>query len=93
MINRRQSIAVYAFAKRMLTLFSSDETLLPRYVNVSINFRGLPLVEMALSRLKYMYFVLFAFMWRPIPPTAYSRLCSRDSAWVGVFIRSALSSA
>ena len=38
----------------------------------------------------YMYSVLFAFTWKPMPPAASSRLCSRDSAWVGVFARSAI---
>ena len=31
-----------------------------------------------------MYSVLYAFAWRPMPPAACSRLCSRDSAWVNV---------
>ena len=51
-------IAVHAFVKRILTLLSVDETLLPRHVNLSINFRGPPFwVEMAPSRLKLMYSV------------------------------------
>ena len=37
------SIGVHAFALHMLTSFSVDEILLPRYVNWSINFKGLPL--------------------------------------------------
>ena len=37
--------------------------------------------------------VLFAFMWRPMPHAACTRLCSRDSTWAGVFVRSARSSA
>ena len=37
--------------------------------------------------------VLFVFMWRSMAPAAGSRLCSRDSAWAGVFARSARSSA
>ena len=42
------SIAVHAFARRMLTSLSVDEMLLSRYVNRSTDFKGLPLkVEMA----------------------------------------------
>ena len=41
------SIVVHALTRCMLTLLSIDEMLLPRYVNWSTNFRGLPLtVEM-----------------------------------------------
>ena len=35
------SIAVHVFPMRMLTLLSIDEILLPRYMNGSINLRGL----------------------------------------------------
>ena len=88
------SIAVHAFAMSMLTLLSVDEILLPKYVNFSTDFKGLPLsVEMTLSRSKYMYSVLFGFTWKPMPPVAYSRLCSRNSASAGVFSKSAQSSA
>ena len=53
--------AVNAFTRCMLTSLSIDEILLPRYVNLSTNFRGLPLrVEMAPSHLKHIYSVLFA---------------------------------
>ena len=87
------SIAVYAFARRIVMSLSVDETLLLRYGNLSTNFRELPFrVEMSLSWLQHMYSVLSAFTWRPMPPAAYSRLCSRYSAWVGVFARSAMSS-
>ena len=49
------------------------------------NFRGLSFrVEMA---------ILFAFMWKPIPPAACSWLSRRDSACTGIFARSALSPA
>ena len=89
-----QSIAVYAFAWRILTSLSVDETLLPRYVKFSTNFRGPPFrVEMAPSRIKFMYSLLFEFTWRPMSPATYSRLCCWDSAWEGVFTRSAMSSA
>ena len=37
------SIAFYTFPKHMLTSFSVDVMLMPRYVNWSSNFRGLPL--------------------------------------------------
>ena len=57
------SIAVNAFTKRILTSLSVDEMLLPRYVNLSTNFRGLLFrVETAPSRLKHMCFISFAFM-------------------------------
>ena len=48
-----QLIAVHGFVRHILSL-SVDETLLPRYGNLSTNFRGPPFwVEMALSWLKY----------------------------------------
>ena len=37
------SIAIHSFAMCMLTSLSLDEVLLPEYVNLSINLRGLPL--------------------------------------------------
>ena len=77
------SMAVHTFMRHMLTRLSVDEILLPRYVILSINFRGLPLqVEMAPSHLKYMNSVLFAFTWRPLPPAACSRLCNRLIDWL-----------
>ena len=36
------SIAVHAFVSRVSTSFSIDETLLPRSVNLSTSFRGVP---------------------------------------------------
>ena len=88
------SIAVHIFAKCVLISLSVDEMLLLRYLNLSTNFRGLPLrVEMAPFCLKYMYSVLLAFTWSPVSPDAYSRLCSRNSTWVIPFVRSAKSSA
>ena len=42
------SIAVHAFASRILISFSVDETLLPSYVNLSTDFREPPFsVEMS----------------------------------------------
>ena len=38
----RLSIAVHAFASRVLMSVSVDETLLPRLMNLSISFRELP---------------------------------------------------
>ena len=38
------SIAVYAFAWRMLTSLLIDEIFMPRYGNLSANFRALPLM-------------------------------------------------
>ena len=61
-IINNQSIEVHTFAGRILTLLSVDEILLHRYVNLSTNFR----VEMAPSRLKHMYSVLFAFIPKPM---------------------------
>ena len=88
------SIAVHAFASRILISFSVDEALLPRYVNLFTNFREPPFsAEMSPSLLKHTYSVLSALRWRSMPLAARSRLCSRDSAWVGVFARSAMSSA
>ena len=55
-------VAFYAFAKGMLTSLSVDEILLPKYVNLSTNFRGLPLkVKIAPSHLKHMNSILFVF--------------------------------
>ena len=87
-------MAVHTFTRHMLTSLSVDEILLLWYVNLSTNFRGLPLkMEMAPSLLKHMYTVLFAFTWHSMPPAACSRLYSRDLACTGVFARSARSSA
>ena len=88
------SIAVHAFAWRILTSLSVDEILLLKYVNLSTNFRRPAFrVEIAPSHLKHMYSVLFTFTWRPMPLAACSRLCSKDSVWVGVFAISTISSA
>ena len=87
------SIAVHVFAKCILISLSEDEILLLRYMNLFTNFREPQWkVEMA-PWLKHVYSVLFTFTWRPMPPATGSRLCSRDSAWVSVFTRSAISSA
>ena len=57
------SKAVHAFARCMLTLLSVDRILLPWYVYLSINFKGLPFrVEVFPSCLKHMNSVLFAFL-------------------------------
>ena len=46
------SIAVHAFASRVLMSFSVDEMLLPRYVNLSASFREPPFnVEMSPSHI------------------------------------------
>ena len=86
------SMAVHALGRRILTSLSIDETLLPRYVKLSTNFRGSLLrVDMAPSCLNNS--ILLAFTWRPIPPAACFRLLSRDSASASVFARSIISSA
>ena len=52
MINSLSMVA-YAFTRHILTSLSVDEMLLPRYMNLSTNFRGLPFrVEMTPSWLK-----------------------------------------
>ena len=86
------SIVVHAFASRVYMSFSVDETLLPRHVNLSTNFRE-PLFRMETSPFLLKTHVLWAFTWRPMSPAVYFRQCSKDSAWVGVFARSAMSSA
>ena len=40
-----------------------------------------------------MYSVMPTLTWSLMHPAIYSRLCGRDSAWVGVFARSTMSSA
>ena len=51
-----QSIAVRTFSSRILISLSVNETLLPRYVDLSTNFRCSPLtMEIAPSRLQHMY--------------------------------------
>ena len=61
------SIAIHVFARHILLSLSIDETLLPRCVNLSINFSELQIrVVMSLSWLKQMYSALPAFTWRPM---------------------------
>ena len=80
-----QSIAVHTFASRILMSLSVDETLLPKYMNLSTNFREPSFrVEMFPFLLKLLY---SAFTRRPMPPDF-----SRDSIWIDVFVRSAMSS-
>ena len=87
------SIPVRVFASWILTPVSLDEVQLPRYLNFSTNFRGLPRRVRVTPRWKHMYTVLITFRYMLMPPAACSRLRSRDSAWVSVFTRSAMSSA
>ena len=83
------STAVHAFTSHLLISFSTDETLLLRYVNLFTSFREQPFsVEMSLFWLQHMYSVLSALTWRPMLPAVCSRLCSSDSAWIGIFTRS-----
>ena len=87
------SIVVHVFAPRVLMSVSFDETLLPRLVNLSTSFRELPFsVEMSPDGLKYIYSVLCALTGSPMPAAVRSRLCSRVSARVDAFARSAMSS-
>ena len=77
---------VHAFAIHTLTSFSVHMTLPPMYVNLSTSFRELSFsVPMSPLWAKHMYSILSTFTWRPMPPAACSRLCRRDSVWVGVF--------
>ena len=68
-------ITVHTFTRHMLTSFSVDEMLLPMYMNLSNNFKGLTLkVEMAHFRSKHMNSVLLAFMCKAMPPAALLEL-------------------
>ena len=89
-----QLIAVYAFARCILTSLSVDETLLPMYMNLSTNFKISPFrVEMAPSWLKCMNSVLFAFTLRSMSPAACPRLQQGlQQAREGLFSRRAISS-
>ena len=88
-------ITIHAFASYILISFSVDEMLFPRYENLSTSFRESPFsVEMSFwFWLNHTYSILSALTWRPMPPAAFSRLCSRDLTWLGEFARSAMSSA
>ena len=86
------SIAVHAFVSRVSMSFSVDETLLPRYENLSTSFREVPSnVEMSPAWLKHIYSVLSALTWKPVPAAARSKLYSSVSAWLGVFASIAMS--
>ena len=64
-------ITIHTFTRCILMSLLVDEMLLSRYVNLSTNFRELPIrVEMS-PWLKHMYSVLSAFTWRPMPPAAW----------------------
>ena len=60
------TIAVHAFARNILTSLSTDETWLPRDVNLSSNFWGPPFTMQTTPRLKLMYSVLSASTWKSI---------------------------
>ena len=90
MIRMYLSIAVHAFAKRMLMSLSVDVILLPSYVNLFTNFRDfLRRAEVTPACLKHMHFVSFAFTWTTMSPAACSWLWCKCSARTGVFARSA----
>ena len=62
---RSLSLAIHCFAMRVLASLLVDVILLSTYVNCFIDFKSLLFnVEMALSCLKYMKCILFAFTWR-----------------------------
>ena len=79
-----QSIAFYTLSMFMMTLFSVDEMLLPRYIQWSTNFR----VFFLLMRRRYHRHensVLSEFRQRPMPLTVCFRLCRRYSTLTVVF--------
>ena len=77
------SIAVHTFVSRVSMSFSVDETLLPKYVNLSTSFREVPLSrEMSPVWVKHIYSVLCALTWRPMLAATRSKLCSSVSAWL-----------
>ena len=66
------SMVDHAFASRILMSFSVNKPLLPRYANLSTDFREPPFkVEIPSFWLTHMYSILSAFTWRPIPPAAW----------------------
>ena len=78
----------------MLTSLSVDEILLPRYINWFTNFRGFLFnMEMTPFCFKHGYSFLICNHVVANASAAFYRLCSWDSALVGVFARSAWSSA
>ena len=81
------SRALLAFASHALMSFSVDKTLLPRYVNFSTSFREPPFI------MEMSHFCIPFYLYRHGDLCRRSRLSSKDSAWVGVFARSAILSA
>ena len=76
------SMVPYAFIRHMLTLLFVNEILLSRYVNFLLILEAF-LMAPSLKLKK------FAFTERLMTSAAYSRLCSRDSAWASLFVGSA----
>ena len=88
------NLLIVVHTSHTLMSLSINEMLILRMVNLSTNFREPPFsVEMSTFSLRHLYSILYTLTWRPMPLAACSRLCSKDSAWVGVFARSAMSSA
>ena len=81
-------VAFQDFTMRLLTSFSEDDVLLPRYMNWSTDYK----VEMNPFCLKRMNLVLLVFTQKQMPPAVFSRLGGRDLACAGVFVRSATES-
>ena len=79
------SIAVHAFARRKLISFSVDKTLLPRHMNLSTNFREPPF--MIKTYILHFVRIHVGLQCLLLP------FWNRDSAWVGAFAKSAMSSA
>ena len=65
-------VSIWPILYRYLSMsFSVDETLLPKYVNLSTSFREVPSsVEMWPAWLKHIYSVFCALTWRPMPAAA-----------------------
>ena len=89
------STADHASISWWLMSISVDQMPLLKSMNLSTCFKE-PRIKEEMSIvwfwLEYMSSVLSALTWRPIPLTAFSRLCSWDSAKMGAFARSAMSS-
>ena len=87
-----QLIAVHVFTQLVLMSFSVDKTLLTWYENSSTDFRE-RIWNGNISFLFKTHLVRFAWIYtEAILLAACFRLLSRDSAWVGVFDKSAMSS-
>ena len=83
--------AVHALSIRVKKLISADEILLPRYMYLLTDFRGMLLNEMAPSYSKQIAFFYLNFG-RDLSPPVCPRICYWDSYWPRLHTRSARSS-